>query len=95
MITRCRLGAPSRLRSKLQYLFFGTDGTSEHRCLSLCLARTASKHLVLASLLERMAELPEGFTYVDTHSGWGLYDLSAPQASVHQNHLYGIMALPD
>eukprot|EP00439_Symbiodinium_sp_Y106_P082516 s989_g21.t4 len=53
------------------------------------------KHLVLASLLERMAELPEGFTYVDTHSGWGLYDLSAPQASVHQNHLYGIMALAE
>ena len=52
------------------------------------------KHLVLASLLERMGQLPEGFTYVDTHSGWGLYDLTAPQAAVHQNHLYGIMALP-
>ncbi|CAE6964447.1 unnamed protein product [Symbiodinium natans] len=51
------------------------------------------KHLVLASLLERMAQEPQSFTYADTHAGWGLYDLSALEVTIHQNHLYGITAL--
>lgn len=38
------------------------------------------KHIVLAELLARLTAKPRGITYLETHAGRGLYDLTAPEA---------------
>ncbi|NIZ10260.1 23S rRNA (adenine(2030)-N(6))-methyltransferase RlmJ [Pseudooceanicola sp. HF7] len=38
------------------------------------------KHALLAVMLERMAEKPKPLTYLETHAGRGLYDLSSAEA---------------
>ncbi len=38
------------------------------------------KHALLATALARLAEKPKPFSYIETHAGRGLYDLTAPEA---------------
>ncbi|MBT9384578.1 23S rRNA (adenine(2030)-N(6))-methyltransferase RlmJ [Pseudooceanicola sp. CBS1P-1] len=38
------------------------------------------KHALLAVMLARMTEKPKGLSYLETHSGRGLYDLSSAEA---------------
>jgi 23S rRNA (adenine2030-N6)-methyltransferase len=38
------------------------------------------KHAILISLIESMQRKDNGFCYVDTHAGSGLYDLSSISA---------------
>ncbi len=38
------------------------------------------KHIVLAELLALLTAKPRGITYLETHAGRGLYDLTAPEA---------------
>jgi 23S rRNA (adenine2030-N6)-methyltransferase len=38
------------------------------------------KHIALAELIDRLTAKPRGITYVETHAGRGLYDLSSPEA---------------
>ena len=38
------------------------------------------KHALLAWMLARLGEKPKPLTYIETHAGRGIYDLSAPEA---------------
>mgnify|MGYP003386896259 CR=1 FL=1 len=38
------------------------------------------KHAILSVLLDLMASKPRGMSYLETHSGRGMYDLDAPEA---------------
>jgi 23S rRNA (adenine2030-N6)-methyltransferase len=51
------------------------------------------KHLVLSALLGKLAEKPRPVTYMETHAGRGLYDLSSPEALKTGEAAYGILRI--
>ncbi|MEQ9518769.1 MAG: 23S rRNA (adenine(2030)-N(6))-methyltransferase RlmJ [Parvibaculum sp.] len=51
------------------------------------------KHAVLTLMLARFIEKPKPLTYVETHAGRGLYDLSAPEAGKTGEAAEGITRL--
>ena len=55
------------------------------------------KHLVLAELLTHLTRKARGISYLETHAGRGLYDLSAPEALKTGEAAEGVEAitLPD
>jgi 23S rRNA (adenine2030-N6)-methyltransferase len=53
----------------------------------------ALKHLVLLALLNKLLAKDKPFTYIDTHSGAGLYDLESEFASVNAEHHSGVGVL--
>ncbi|MXU65298.1 23S rRNA (adenine(2030)-N(6))-methyltransferase RlmJ [Oceanomicrobium pacificus] len=55
------------------------------------------KHMILAGLLARLTRKPRAISYLETHAGRGLYDLSAPEALKTGEAATGIgrVALPD
>lgn len=50
------------------------------------------KHWLLLECLAYLAEKPAGFTYFDTHAGWGQYSLRGPAAREAQA---GVLAVAD
>ncbi|UPH71491.1 23S rRNA (adenine(2030)-N(6))-methyltransferase RlmJ [Abyssibius alkaniclasticus] len=55
------------------------------------------KHFVLAGLLSQLTRKPRPISYMETHAGRGLYDLSAPEAQKTGEAALGIarVTLPD
>lgn len=51
------------------------------------------KHAALALMLAKLTEKPKPLTYVETHAGRGLYDLSAPEAGKTGEAAEGILHL--
>ncbi len=51
------------------------------------------KHLVLAELLTLLTRKPRGISYMETHAGRGLYDLSTPESLKTGEAAEGIQAL--
>lgn len=51
------------------------------------------KHLVLLGLLQKLLSKDKPFTYIDSHSGAGLYDLGSAAARVNSEHLSGVVRL--
>src|SRR3989338_5810464 len=51
------------------------------------------KHLVLLGLLQKLQGKDKPFTYIDSHSGAGLYDLDSDAARVNSEHLSGVVPL--
>jgi 23S rRNA (adenine2030-N6)-methyltransferase len=51
------------------------------------------KHLVLAELLALLTRKARGISYMETHAGRGLYDLSAPEAQKTGEAAEGVEAL--
>ena len=51
------------------------------------------KHLVLLGLLQKLLGKDKPFTYIDSHSGGGLYDLDSAAARVNSEHLTGVIPL--
>lgn len=48
------------------------------------------KHSILCAFLDELRQSPLPFTYLDTHSGRGIYDLDAPEAQKIQEYRDGI-----
>ncbi len=48
------------------------------------------KHLVLLGLLQRLLAKDKPFTYIDSHSGAGVYDLNSAEARLNTEHASGI-----
>ena len=53
------------------------------------------KHAALAWLMDYMAAKPKPMTYIETHAGRGLYDLSGPEAQKTGEAQAGIAAVND
>ncbi|MES3008017.1 MAG: 23S rRNA (adenine(2030)-N(6))-methyltransferase RlmJ [Pseudomonadota bacterium] len=51
------------------------------------------KHLVLLGLLQRLLAKEKPFTYIDSHSGGGIYDLNSAEARLNTEHASGISKL--
>ncbi len=51
------------------------------------------KHLVLLGLLQRLLAKDKPFTYIDSHSGAGVYDLNSAEARLNTEHASGISRL--
>lgn len=51
------------------------------------------KHLVLLGLLQRLLGKDKPFTYIDSHSGGGIYDLNSAEARLNTEHASGISKL--
>ncbi|KKN25899.1 hypothetical protein LCGC14_0880100 [marine sediment metagenome] len=51
------------------------------------------KHCVLINVLQHMCKKDKAFSYIDTHSGAGLYSLSSEQAEKRQEYKQGIAKL--
>ncbi|MDP1929881.1 MAG: 23S rRNA (adenine(2030)-N(6))-methyltransferase RlmJ [Gammaproteobacteria bacterium] len=51
------------------------------------------KHLVLLGLLQKMLAKDKPFTYIDSHSGAGLYNLDSQEARLNAEHLSGVVRL--
>ena len=51
------------------------------------------KHLILIALLKYLQQDPRPYTYIDTHSGSGIYDLSSAEANKTSEYLDGIEAI--
>lgn len=51
------------------------------------------KHAIETTLLQRLAEKPNPFVYIDTHAGIGLYDLTCEQAQRSPEYQHGIAKL--
>ncbi len=51
------------------------------------------KHLVLLGLLQRLLAKDKAFTYIDSHSGAGVYDLNSAEARLNTEHASGISRL--
>ena len=48
------------------------------------------KHLVLLGLLQKLLAKGKPFTYIDSHSGGGIYDLNSAEARLNTEHASGI-----
>lgn len=48
------------------------------------------KHLILIALFKHLQKTPAPYTYIDTHSGSGIYDLASPAARKTGEYLGGI-----
>lgn len=48
------------------------------------------KHLCLSYLIESLQQKPQGFRYIDTHAGAGVYDLSSSMATQTEEWRLGI-----
>lgn len=56
------------------------------------------KHVIETLILEYLCSKPKGFTYIDTHAGIGLYDLTseaAKRSPEYQNGISRILQLPN
>jgi len=53
------------------------------------------KHVAVASLLARLTTKPRGISYLDSHSGRGVYDLAAQKALKIGKAAQGIALLPE
>lgn len=53
------------------------------------------KHIVLLEMLQHMIKKDKGFSYVDTHSGAGLYHLQSAHADKLQEYRQGVAKLKD
>lgn len=53
------------------------------------------KHMILTILMQRLKEKDTPICYIDTHSGRGLYDLSAPEAQKIREYETGIARIWD
>lgn len=51
------------------------------------------KHTTLLILLDKLKQKEKPFTYIDTHSGAGLYDLNSEEANKTQEYQQGILNL--
>ncbi len=51
------------------------------------------KHLLLLALLQKLAEKDKPFSYIDSHSGAGIYDLRSASAQMNKEHETGIARL--
>lgn len=51
------------------------------------------KHIVLLALLKKLREKDKAFTYIDSHSGAGRYDLCSANALMNAEHESGIARL--
>ncbi len=51
------------------------------------------KHLLLLALLQKFGEKDKPFTYIDSHSGAGIYDLQSTNARMNMEHESGISRL--
>ena len=51
------------------------------------------KHLVLLGVLKKLCSKEKGFTYLDSHSGAGMYDLLSANALMNAEHDSGISRL--
>ena len=58
-------------------------------------AADVHKHALLASAIAYLTQKPKPLTYIETHAGRGLYDLSAPEAVKTQEAAQGIARLRD
>lgn len=63
-----------------------------HRYQAGC-AADCLKHVVLVMLLGSMVSTTSAFTYVDTHAGAGIYDLTADEGNQHGKPKDGILRL--
>ncbi len=53
------------------------------------------KHLVITIAIEKLQKKDNGFLYLETHSGAGLYDLLTKEAQLNKEYLAGISTIYD